>query len=600
MSGLGTDIPFIFAVTGHRDPDPGCVESAHAQFIALIEKLSQRAPATGLLMLTGLAAGFDQLASAWALEWSAGQPPLSSGGARLQLGVVMPFARESYLSDFNGDPGALREFERIETRAVFVGSVAPWQSSVTQERQDEPRQCGYERLGAVLVERCQLLVAFWDGVDNGLPGGTAWVVGACRANVPTAASEDRATGQSRRRHLLAGDDPKAVHIIEVSRQSTPNIRHPAKYSRVAVIPVEIQTYLDELEELNRLVARYTSAESNGARSQSQSDPSLRSIKQRFSVIDSVAVHMKSKFVVHVFLLTSVTVVAVCSFQWFGTHDHQYWAAFIYLVLMIGALIWHHLIRNVGRVEWAFVHTRAIAEAMRVQISWSASGIDDLVTDHYMARRARDTRTLRSFVNAATIELIASTSGGSVRGLDETSGHVWLRDQISFMRRKLDSPLPPRSLGLRLYGWGTWCFRKLLKSYWVVVLVISVMLAWSSRGRVEILEVKGPPAELMSVSTAAVADSHNETTENWLPFGVFIVGSLLFLKVGVEYHDGAVLSEDDLEQYERLLPVFERAQALLDRGHGTERVLRAVGKEALDEHAEWYVRHMDSLRPPNVG
>ena len=53
----------------------------------------------------------------------------------------------------------------------------------------------------------------------------------------------------------------------------------------------------------------------------------------------------------------------------------------------------------------------------------------------------------------------------------------------------------------------------------------------------------------------------------------------------------------------MLPVFERASQLLGRAENVEsgrRILRAVGKEALDEQADWYAMHRYSLRMPNVG
>ena len=99
--------------------------------------------------------------------------------------------------------------------------------------------------------------------------------------------------------------------------------------------------------------------------------------------------------------------------------------------------------------------------------------------------------------------------------------------------------------------------------------------------------------------------------NWLPFGAFLVGVLLFLGVALEYHANAVLHEEDLDRYEYLLPVYERAEKLLsdvltmdaedsEKNKKICEIVKAMGKEAIDEQTEWFVKHRNSLRVPSVG
>ena len=63
----------------------------------------------------------------------------------------------------------------------------------------------------------------------------------------------------------------------------------------------------------------------------------------------------------------------------------------------------------------------------------------------------------------------------------------------------------------------------------------------------------------------------------------------------------MLDKEDLEVGSRMRGVFARAMQLL----GTEpdsrvETIRAVGREAVDEHADWFARHREKLKLPEAG
>ncbi|NBX26614.1 MAG: hypothetical protein EBQ99_11325, partial [Planctomycetes bacterium] len=295
---------------------------------------------------------------------------------------------------------------------------------------------------------------------------------------------------------------------------------------------------------------------------------------------------------HVLGLTGLSVVAVGCFQWFASHDRQAWAAWTYLGLMLLAVAWYALLRR-RRLEWVFVHARAMAEALRVQLAWTAAGVDDVVTDHYMSRRSIDTRFLREMIRAASIEAFVDAPGDAGGLAQEASGLAWVQGQIEYMAGRTEHDAAPSRLGhwvARLRRWSIQVVRGAMRAWWILILLVSLAMAVVSSGAT-------PGAEHGS------HDDHGGSLVAWLPFGAFLIGTLIFVKVGLEYHDGVVLAEEDEESYRRMLPVFRRAHALLGRADDTaerRRILRAVGKEALDEHAEWFVNHRHSLRMPSVG
>ena len=90
-----------------------------------------------------------------------------------------------------------------------------------------------------------------------------------------------------------------------------------------------------------------------------------------------------------------------------------------------------------------------------------------------------------------------------------------------------------------------------------------------------------------------------------------MGVFLFSGVALEYHANAVLHEEDLHRYEYLLPVYERAEKLLSDVLNMDaeaskkhkkicEIVKAMGKESLDEQTEWFIKHRNSLRAPSVG
>jgi len=368
---------------------------------------------------------------------------------------------------------------------------------------------------------------------------------------------------------------------------------------------ELLDYLCELDEINRIAFRCRAR----LHSHDLPNPLVAAAEpawRRFMMVDALAIRRKALFQRNVIGLSFLTCVAVAFFQWFGTHDKQYWAAWSYLGIMAVSVLWYLLLRFRSRIEWLFVHARGIAEALRVQIAWTAAGVPDVVTDHYMSLRGHDMQVLRNLVRAAAIETFADAAADRPSTDRSRAALDWVREQVRYMRHKTEPAV--RNARSHFIHSAIAAFRYVMRAWWILILLISLLLAFVSTrhaaGGAEPAAAPAASGDVFVRHDASDPDSgHHDGPMAWLPFGIFVVGSLLFLKVGIEYHDGAVQAEEDVESFERLLPVFERAEALLLRHSDPaehKKILRALGKEALDEQAEWFVKHLYSLRMPNVG
>jgi hypothetical protein len=107
-------------------------------------------------VISALAEGADRLVA---------HEALSRGDAGLI--VPLPFAVADYLADFATE----------ESRQEFLG-LLDRASEVIHPRNERER--GYAAAGRSVLDRCDVLVAVWDGREAGGPGGTGEIVAAAR------------------------------------------------------------------------------------------------------------------------------------------------------------------------------------------------------------------------------------------------------------------------------------------------------------------------------------------------------------------------------------------------------------------------------------
>lgn len=162
VSGQGR-IPFRLriGVTGHRRlDDEQALAGQVRRALARIRELAPSSPYTPVFLtaISPLAEGADRLVAKEVLK----EP-------EAELEAPLPLRREEYLHDFES-VGSKREFEDLLSRAREVMELA---SSGSREE-------AYQRVGRYIVDRCDVLVALWDGRHSSGPGGTAEIVAYAR------------------------------------------------------------------------------------------------------------------------------------------------------------------------------------------------------------------------------------------------------------------------------------------------------------------------------------------------------------------------------------------------------------------------------------
>jgi hypothetical protein len=154
-------IPFRIriGVTGHRNLEP---DRKLAELPGRIRRLVPESKTTRVLLsvVSALAEGADRLLVDEVFDHAAER------GEEARLEVVLPFERERYIELQEFSAIAEAEFETWLGRASSVielfGPYAP-----------KGREAAYEAAGRHVVNRCDILVALWDGKPSGGRGGTA-------------------------------------------------------------------------------------------------------------------------------------------------------------------------------------------------------------------------------------------------------------------------------------------------------------------------------------------------------------------------------------------------------------------------------------------
>ena len=157
--------PFVVGVVGHRDLVPDDEPTIRPEVAGFLEELGRRVPSASIEIVTGLAAGADLLVAEVAHDLE--MPVLG----------VLPMPWEMYRRDFGDDDLARVERLLAADGVDFVVIPPPSDLDLDAARADGvDRDRLYDGLRRHLEASSHVLLALWDGVANGLPGGTGDVV----------------------------------------------------------------------------------------------------------------------------------------------------------------------------------------------------------------------------------------------------------------------------------------------------------------------------------------------------------------------------------------------------------------------------------------
>ncbi|GJJ05098.1 hypothetical protein RugamoR64_56360 [Duganella rhizosphaerae] len=228
-------LPFVVAISGHRDLHPDDVPAVAAQLYRSIELIAAALPHTPIHFLSALADGADQLFAEQVLALQrACAAREGEGRRRIELVVTLPMPFDDYCREQAGGAAeALRDpagfeaerlafgarFQRYSACAGKVFVIPPAPPVALLGTPMTRADAAYAQLTRYLGIHAQLLLAVWDGQSGGeqfprLPGGTLDLVHALLHGV------ERDPHRRSRRRFAEPARGNLLHIYSRRAQAT--------------------------------------------------------------------------------------------------------------------------------------------------------------------------------------------------------------------------------------------------------------------------------------------------------------------------------------------------------------------------------------------
>lgn len=554
-------LPLVIAVTGHRDLVPDELPGLRAALDQFFTRMRAEHPHRHLRLLSGLAAGADQIAAEVALSHN------------IALFAVLPMSRESYAADF-ADESSESAFQSLLDSAEQIIELPPARRPANSDADERDLQ--YAQLGVFLCAHCHILLAMWDGKPGDHLGGTGQVVRFHHDDVMPGYQDHLAA----RQQMLIDDESDLVYQIVCSRDrdngapadglqplSAGWYTKDAEIPRSQTLPVQHQQIFarsdafsaDAIQHADTIATRRYPLLDDDARSLPQS-ARLAVIDRLFCQADVLAMLFQKKTLLATRVLHMVAfLMGLCFLIYADLFAARGWLiGFIVLFALSSAL------QSVGRrAGWhrKYLDYRALAEGLRVQFYWAAAGVTHesathFPHDNFLQMQDPELGWIRNVMRVAGFEN-DSQSHPDTAGIDYVR-RTWIGDsehgQLGYFAR-----------GTHLRQQR----QRLTEGIGKLSLIVSVVL----------------------VAVFIVAEAY--IPEAWNDPMLALMGALLLAYAIREGYAYALAESELIKQFRFMARLFNNSRhRLADTRDPAEQrqILWALGKSALDEHGEWLMLH----------
>ncbi|MFU8876518.1 MAG: hypothetical protein ACNA7E_00130 [Wenzhouxiangellaceae bacterium] len=559
-------VPLVIGVTGHRDLVEEEIPGLRTRVRALLEQLRADYPDLPLVVMSPLAEGADRLVAEEARALG------------IPLSVPLPFPVSIYEHDFKA-PGSLEQFRDLCADAQVVElPLLPGDTPETIAEYGHRRDAHYARLGIYLCAHCHILLAIWDGKESDKLGGTAQVVHFHhRDEMPGFVKRSETSP-----HILAEDESDLVWHLVCSRNRSDGApaegfvpletfwyTNDAQQPRTRRMPAAYRGIFTRTAEFNRDVLRFLERiRSEGWPLLTENAPQeitrvAGPVNAMFKAADTLAIHFQARFMTAMRVLYTIaalmglTVVAYPSVPWLE------FLAFVFLGLFItGAVIYQ--VAERGGWHRKYLDYRALAEGLRVQFYWVASG----VTAGRTTKFAHDNFLQKQDVELGWIRNVMRWTGrtgnisqGTRAGLEYVT-REWVgtphseTGQLAYYQHKSRERM---GLNRRTHA-------------------ISMVCMWSG----------------IALGVALVIYAR-QMSRHWEDLLIMFMGVLPMIAAVREAYAQKRAERELIKQYLFMGRIFGNACRRLEMAESDavrRHILKALGDAALEEHAQWLLIHRE--------
>lgn len=601
-------LPLIISVTGHRDPHPLALEELETTLRAVFRNLQSAYPHTPLVLLSMLAEGADMLTARIGLEM----------GARLI--VPLPLPLDLYRRDFDS-PQATAAFDALlkQAEAAFILPLVEGSTRESVAVQGASRDKQYALGGAFLARYCQILIAFWDGTDNGKTGGTAQVVRFKMRDITEPYAQTLAMMAGVKRSHLDTIETGPVYQIVTPRASQNSARQQVslikhfRHENVESAELAFNSICRNVDNFNAdtlNIYRHTHLQTHVSVNASYLiAPETLAILpldaqylcHDFAIADTLAQiyqkHvLKMLHILFAFVFTAAVLLEIYSDILMNLHILLLSYS---LLLIIAFAFWFFGLKK-SKAQDRYQDYRALAEGLRVAFFWRVARLPISVADHYLRKQKSELDWIRiALRNASSQWRVPAARSSATRTIvdvnegagnipvtlteEETSlrleivAHHWVEDQQKYFAKSA-----ARSEKKSEH------FERWVKRLFSLSFVIATLDA--------ILLLTPPVAHFI----------HHFDLEH-IPHlhSLMIVSIVLPAVAGASLHtysDKLALLQH-AKQYKRMENLFTTAserlkEHLRQNAHGQAHdLIRELGMEALAENGDWVMIHRE--RPVEV-
>ncbi len=457
-----------------------------------------------------------------------------------------------------------------------------------------------------MARTSQMLIALWDGTDNGKTGGTAQVVSFKLHDVPEIYAETLTTSSgSMRSHLDAVEVGPVYHIVtpRVSSAEVPDspltvtkrFRHIEHNSSDEASESSYDRTYANIDAFNAdalLAETEPGLKAHVEQSKSYLIPeeelqtlpaSLKSICQDFGVADALANHYKERTLQLLYLLFGIVFVAAVTLEIYSDIQDKMHLLLVFYPLLLGVayIPWYF---GLKQRKWQDRHQdyRALAEGLRVEFFWQLADLPTSVADHYLRKQKSELDWIRIAIRSADciwnppvgkVEhhgASAPVDPETIRRLELVEKR-WVQDQCKYYARA--APRDQRE-SERIERW----VKRLLASSPIFAFVWGILL--------------------LIPKIDAFVDDHKL-------HGFMMLSVVIPALVGASLHtyaDKRALAQQ-AKQYKRMQVLFDTAARRMaeymqhHRYTHAQELVKELGKEALAENGDWVLTHRE--RPVEV-
>ncbi len=550
-------IPIVIGVTGHRDlrrEDEECLKGVVRQIFSDLQSIY---PHSGFILLSPLAEGADRLVAGIAME----------RGCRLIVPLPMP--RDEFAKDFESD-ASREEFAHLLSQAFRVFTLHPAKTGTYhEENSHDRREHLYNLATAYITTHCQILIALTDGKKG--------------SHAEKAVSWQLEETPREYRRSLNLHDPTRVglvyHVLTPRRKNTElpvaseyAVRSPKNGPADFFLGV-----LKEIDSCNRdideqLIKGHEQLQQSGAylfpeSKTDQIDDAGRSLRDWFARMDILAILLQKQAVrsfnyLFVMVFAGITCFEAYAHLWPGYP--LYLLAFALLLLLANYLYYN---AQKERLESRYLDYRTIAEGLRIQFFWQLTGIGQCVSDQYPHLQGSEMDWIRTAIRS--IGLSVSSGNCHAHGsMEAPSAEIlasikehWVADQRSYFAKAQMQNHRSHRTGHRLAD---------------IFFIATPLLALT----------------LFIYHTAA------NPPVSHIHISIFIVALTLVLAALFEGYTDRRAFTAHARRYEWMEYLhgksLERLDDELNKGNlGPSRgIIWRLGKEALQESANWHILHRE--------